>query len=308
MPCYRPLTAYIGMQSQIVFRTDLALMPSQPFDLPCGRCLGCRLEKAKQWALRCWHEASLYEHGLNNCFITLTYAPEHLPKNHELVHEHFQKFIRSLRKISKQKIRYFMCGEYGEATEENNWIARPHYHAIIFGYKFKDALFFKERNGNRVYRSKLLDTIWGKGDTEIGSVTFQSAGYVARYILEKQEGTPEQLFLRYAIVNPDTGEMKSRKLEYTRMSLKKGIGEKWFEQNYSDCFPHDYCVLPDGRQTSVPTYYRNLLKKNDPALWEELRTLRIEKAKNDPNSTPARLAVREQCKTAQINRLPRNQI
>jgi len=195
-----------------------------------------------------------------------------------------------------------MCGEYGPETY------RAHYHAILFGYQVPDPVLCRVKDGKRYYTSQFLDSQWQLGGTEVSAVTFQSAGYVARYILKKQQGDPDELFQRYVIINPETGEMTSRKLEYTHMSLKPGIGDKWYEKNKSDCFPHDYCVLPDGRQTSVPGYYRDKLKNDDPALWNQLRLARIEKAKSDTNNTPDRLAIREQCKSAQAKRLQRNQL
>jgi len=296
MPCYKPLTAYYSPGGSITFNRSTAFWPNQPFQIPCSRCLGCRLEHAKEWALRCTHEASLYDKGLNNSFITLTYRPADLPEFGNLRRVDFQKFIKRLRTKSGQKIRYFMCGEYGETNY------RPHYHALLFGYQFKDKKLVNIRNGNRVYTSEELEKTWRYGDCEIGSVTFNSAGYVARYIVKKQQGDAQELFNRYVIID-EHGEMTSRHNEYTNMSLKPGIGERWYDKNYSDCFPHDYCVLPDGRQTPVPSYYRNILRKNDPALWEKLRVTRIAKAKDNPNNTPERLAVREIVKQKQTQEL-----
>ena len=149
MPCYRPITGYRGPvnpstgRRPLVFNRREAWAPARAIDrdvsvtIPCGRCIGCRLERSRQWAMRCVHEASLYE---QNCFITLTYNEESLPKNRSLVKKHFQDFIRSLRDQLRYlnelhdlkrgfceypqkdaRIRYFHCGEYGE---ENG---RPHY-------------------------------------------------------------------------------------------------------------------------------------------------------------------------------------
>ena len=159
MPCYKPLKGYRSHNGGIVFKPQLAIRQGAFLDVPCGRCIGCRLDKARDWALRCNHEASLYSAGLNNCFLTLTYDDAHLPKDHSLKKIHFRKFIRALRKKTKQKIRYYMCGEYGNATEANNWIARPHYHAILFGYQFPDTQLVNVRNGNRVYTSPFLTEI-----------------------------------------------------------------------------------------------------------------------------------------------------
>ena len=300
MPCYKPLLAYHA-PSGITFNRKKST--GQLIQLPCGRCIGCRLDKAKQWALRCHHEASMHT---DNDFITLTYANENLPENNSLDKSHFSKFIRALRKKTKQKIRYYMCGEYGEAVEKNNFIARPHYHAIIFGYTFPNQKLVKIRNGNRCYISPFLTEMWTHGTHEISAVTFSSSGYVARYILKKQNG--EYGLREYGIPDPETGELDAahqRVYPYTSMSLKKGIGETWYEKFKDDLFPHDYAVMPDGRQMPVPTYYRRLLEKEDPALYSRLREIRVEKAKHNPDNTHQRLATRELIQTKKAERLIR---
>lgn len=89
--------------------------------VPCGKCIGCKSDKAMMWSIRCYHEASLHE---RNAFVTLTY--EDAPP--ALVKEDLQKFFKRAR--HSFDFRYFACGEYGEATH------RPHYHALIFGQDF----------------------------------------------------------------------------------------------------------------------------------------------------------------------------
>ncbi len=298
MPCYEPIHAYHAIGGGITFDRNKSFGIN--IELPCGQCLGCRLEKAKEWALRCSHEASMYDKGSNNCFITLTYRNAQLPPNGNLDKSHFQKFIRALRKKTKKTIRYYMCGEYGD---KNN---RPHYHAILFGHQFDDAKLVNIRNSNRVYVSKLLDKVWNRGTCEIGSATFKSAGYVARYILKKQTGDAQDVFNRYVIIDPETGEMTARQNEYTAMSLKPGIGEQWYRKHKSDLFPHDYAVMPDGRQMAVPNYYRMLLKREDPELYDQLRLQRIAKSLENPNNTPERLATISKCQSQKQSRMTRN--
>lgn len=295
MPCYKPLQAYHA-PGGITFDVKKSFGKAHPIELPCGRCIGCRLEKSKSWALRCMHEASMFE---DNVFITLTLNDENLPFGNSLDKTHFPTFIRSLRKKTKAKIRYYMCGEYGDKTE------RPHYHAILFGYKFPDATLWNIRKGNRVYRSELLESTWTLGNSEIGSVTMQSAGYVARYLLKKQNG--EYGARHYAIPDPESGVLTTdlRVPEFTTMSLKPGIGKKWFLKHQGDVFPHDYCVAPDGRKIQTPKYYRELLAKINPDLYESLKSTRIEKARNNPDNTPDRLATREKCQTIRASRLIR---
>lgn len=239
MPCYLPIAAqlYIDGKAKGKCRVLKRGHPDQNAELPCGKCVGCRLEKAKEWALRCYHEASLY--GVNNSFITLTYAPEHLPKNGTLVPEHFTLFMKRLRRKYKSKIRFYMCGEYGEKNH------RPHYHALLFNLQFTDRTLCNIRNNNRVYKSASLLELWPYGQNEIGSVTFQSAGYVARYILKKQ--FDEYGFREYAI--PDAnGEISSASDQlvapYTRMSLRPGIGKEWYEKTSRTC---SHTITPSCR-------------------------------------------------------------
>jgi len=227
----------------------------------------------------------------DNVFVTLTYADEHLPPSGELSHEHFQKFIRALRQSSGQKIRYYMCGEYGSPA--NTY--RPHYHAILFGYEFPDAKFFQVRNKNRIYKSDLLSKLWPHGFSEIGSVTFESAGYVARYILKKAKEN----------LNPML-DMTNFQQEYTRMSLRPGIGFSWYQKFKKDVFPCDFVVTPDGRKMPAPKYYRKLLEREDPELHATLKSVRVEKARTNPDNSYDRLATREFCKNQQVERLERN--
>lgn len=307
MPCYRPRTAYVShyvtknLETRYVFNPAKADHTQSSVELPCGKCIGCRLDRAKDWALRCHHESIGH---LENAFITLTYDDHHLPEHKgrgNLEKEHFQKFIRSLRKTSKKKIRYYMCGEYGETCPKHNEkkckecgsIHRPHYHALLFGYAFPDSHLKTVRNGNKVYTSKILSKHWEHGSHEIGDVNFNTAAYTARYILKKQTG-------------PGAAVYKGRLPPYTQMSLRPGIGKKWYEQNKSDLYPHDFAVLPNGKETSVPRYYAKLLKKEDPGLYDELRLARLEKAKTSPDNTDSRLQQRETCAKAKNEKLVRN--
>jgi len=299
MPCYLPLVGYRTLGSRITFKRSEALFPKQPMSLPCGRCIGCKIAKSKDWALRCWHEAQLNDAGLNNCYITLTYSNENLPEHGSLKKSDFQKFLKRLRKNTKQKLRYFMCGEYGEKTN------RPHYHALLFGYKFPDAKFWTERKGNRIYKSEILTNTWGVGACELSGVTFKSAAYVARYILKKQNSA-EATQDRYCIYNTETGEITLRTFEYVAMSLKPGIGAKFYEKYPDSFFPQDEARLPNGGTMPVPNYYRTLLKRSDPELAEKLLKVRIEKAASDPNLTPERLAVREANAEIKIKQSPRD--
>lgn len=309
MPCYHPIKAWVTPTGQIVHNVHMSKGPS--FMHKCGRCVGCKIAKSKEWAIRCVHEAQIYEEeDLGNSYLTLTYNQDHLPQDASLdkgIYDpdkntygpnHFQKFIRSLRKKTGQKMRYYMCGEYGGKTQ------RPHYHAILFGYEFPDKKhWYTSKQGYKVWRSDLLEETWTKGNSEIGTVTFKSAAYVARYIMKKQ--TNKEAKGTLAIVDSQTGEITGQRLaEYTNMSLKPGIGTRFYEKYKGDIFPQDI-INHNGKNYPVPDYYRSLLEKDDPELNEKLKLLRIERAKSNPDNTRKRLAVREVCQNAKLNRLPR---
>ena len=151
MACFKPLTAYRGREKhgsgkpKIVFSHHLSQTGVELL-LPCGRCIGCRLERSRMWALRCVHEAQLHS---ENSFITLTYNDDHIPRDGSLNKKHFQDFMKRLRKsIAPKKVRFYHCGEYGPK------LLRPHYHAILFGHQFDDLELHSHRKGVRLYRPR----------------------------------------------------------------------------------------------------------------------------------------------------------
>lgn len=255
--------------------------------VPCGQCIGCRLERSRQWALRCVHEASLHEH---NCFITLTYNDEHLPFNRTLVKSDFQLFMKRLRKSLGFPIRFFHCGEYGETTH------RPHYHAIIFGWEPDDKVLFNVVNGVRVFTSEKLEKIWGNGFITVGDVTFESAAYVARYVLKKITG------------DKAAAHYNGRLPEYVTMSRRPGIAFDWFQKYWSDVYPHDY-VVARGYKCKPPRYYDKCLGDELPYTLETIKRARAAMAAlHADDNTPERLNAKEFIKMMQISKLPRDAV
>jgi hypothetical protein len=256
------------------------------------------------------HEAQTHE---KNCFITLTYSNQYLPDDGSLQLAHFQKFMKRLRKkymppmpenltddeeeewLLKHSIRFYHCGEYGEK------LGRPHYHACLFNFDFPDKYFFKKTaQGHPVYRSPALEELWPFGISEIGSVTFESAAYVARYIMKKING--QQADTHY--LDPLTGVFK--KPEYTTMSRRPGIGKQWFDKFYKDVYPSDEVVIKNLKMRP-PKYYDRQFEILDPANFEEIKHSRMENAKKYlDDQTEARLNVKEQIAHSRLSRLPRN--
>jgi hypothetical protein len=122
--------------------------PNDRLKIPCGRCVGCRLEKSRQWANRCMLELQYHE---SSFFVTLTYDDDHVPVTYysenddgearsalTLRFRDLQLFLKRLRKEHYyERLRFFACGEYGSTTY------RPHYHAIIFGLTLDDLRPYK---------------------------------------------------------------------------------------------------------------------------------------------------------------------
>lgn len=289
MPCFHPLRAWRSRHGKnangswpLVFNLDDGYADREVI-VPCGRCIGCRLDRSRDWAVRCMHESSLYD---ENVFITLTYDDAHLPIDNSLCKKHYQDFMKRLRfAFPDRKIRYFHCGEYGGKR------GRPHYHAILFNMDFPDKVPYKRApSGDQLYISQQLNDLWTHGYCIIGGVTFESCAYVARYIMKKQTG--EQSYLHY--LDPLTGVIKER--EYVTMSRRPGIGGDWFDRYHGDVFPRGY-VLSNGHPARPPRYYQNELDKinHEDYLNYKNKSANIAvRYKDSPDNHPDRLTTREE--------------
>jgi len=292
MPCYHPLLGYRSRSLTDKGKRAVVFNPrdgyvDQPVVLPCGQCVGCRLERSRQWALRCMHEASMYD---ANCFITLTYCDECLPANGSLDKSHFQKFMKRLRKALGSPVRYYHCGEYGDL------LSRPHYHACLFGWSPSDKSLWSIRSNVRLYRSSFLEKIWPFGFVSVGDVTFESAAYVARYILKKINGDIAQDY--YGDKLPP----------YTTMSRRPGIGGRWIERFSSDVYPDDFVVVRGGIKCRPPRYYDSIYDVLAPQDFEKIKIKRLRSGlehSNDIDRSPERRNVRESVKLIQCKQLKR---
>lgn len=291
MACYHPIQAYQTADGSVVFSELRRYDTVRSLQVPCGQCVGCRLERSRQWAMRCLHESSLYK---RNSFITLTYDDKHLPENGSLRYEDFQLFMKRLRKRFKYSIRFYMCGEYGEN------FGRPHFHACLFNHDFDDKVFWKTAGkGSKLYRSKALEELWPFGFSSVGDVNFESAAYVARYIMKKITG--DAAATHYGVVDPETGEITQRVPEFNHMSLKPGIGARWLEKYSTDAYPLDYVIIR-GRKVKPPKYYDRLFNRSEGLTFEEIQYEReLEGRARFADNTDARLAVREQVATARLS-------
>lgn len=309
MPCYFPNQGTIlASGSKPVFLSrikhdkflSLSLkFPEQYKFMPCHQCKGCRLERSRQWAMRCMHEASLYP---DNCFLTLTYDDDHLPKNRSLDKEAMPSFIKRLRRYADyhygiQGIRFYQAGEYGDKFD------RPHYHALIFNFDFPDKVKWKKCNGNIYYISQDLQKLWSYGFALTAALTFESAAYVARYCTKKITGDAAASW--YTFTDPETDEILYIESEHCTMSRKGGIGKGWYDKFYKYVY-NDDSVIVRNRAMKPPKFYDTLYKQKYPEAFAKISNRRLVLAAGQAeHMTEERLKIRHEKKLLDTKKLIR---
>lgn len=255
MQCIRPLKAGFTPEGNITFSTKNASPELVGFQLPCRKCLPCRLNLGREKAVRCYHESKMHE---NNIFLTLTYDDNSL-KSPNLIYSDWQNFIKRLRELNTRNIfskeerdslyiPLMVTGEYGELNK------RPHWHALLFNYEPSDKKpLYKTITGEQVYESDTISNLWNKGRAEFGSVTLDSASYVARYASKK-------------LVHGNDQDHNYHPIHKT--SSRRAIGRSWIEQNYKHTFENGFVILPNGQPTKIPRYYVDWCKQHQPNLYQ----------------------------------------
>lgn len=295
MTCYHPIVAYQHKflhskngKHLIDFKGG-SVREWDEIKLPCGRCIGCRLERSRQWAIRCVHEAQYHD---ENCFLTLTFDDDHLDPDGSLQKRDFVLFMKRLRKYFAaydKKVRFFHCGEYGSLHQ------RPHHHCIIFGADFHDKKLWTVSCGFPLYRSESLEKLWPFGFSSIAGVSFESCAYVARYITKK--------------INGDLAEehYHGRLPEYVSMSRMPGIGYQWL-MDHPEIYNYDQVVIRNGIKCKPPRYYDKIFDEIAPdymKLIKENRKLNAELL-DEKNRIPNRLAQKEAYKEEVCKKLIRS--
>lgn len=284
MPCYGPLTGYypkVGTNDGRLVFDPRKSETGIGIKIPCGKCIGCKLEHSRQWALRCMHEKRMHS---ASAFLTLTYDNKHLPAGNTLVKRDLQLFMKRYRKIAGNGIRFFACGEYGEKN------GRPHYHVLLLNSDFVDKKPIPSRSENQYYTSSLLSKLWTAGSHIIGNVDFDSAAYVARYCTKKITGPKA------------AAHYGGRQPEFLVMSRRPGIGTAYLEKYKSEMYTHDN-VIVNGVPSSLPRFYDTkyaLLNDTCEARLAVLKIARRRKISRVDKGT-TRLRVREVVTMAKLN-------
>lgn len=278
MACYHPIVAYdlassIGtgssMKANLVFDIIPSRYPSaRMVQLPCGKCVGCRLDYSREWANRCMLELGYHR---SSYFATFTYDDAHLPYSYSvdqstgevvapvatLRRRDSQLLLKRIRKnFPDCKIRYFGSGEYGTQT------LRPHYHIILFGLELNDLETYKK--GNKVgmyYTSPSLQSCWPFGYVIVTQVTWDTCAYVARYCLKK-----------HAVSDKSAYEIAGIEPEFSMCSRKPGIGYQYYV-DHPDLWRFDAINVPGdtcGKKVYPPKYFKRMLKEDNPELARQL--------------------------------------
>jgi hypothetical protein len=242
--------------------------------IPCGKCVGCRLEYSRQWANRCMLELQYHDSAY---FCTFTYDDDHVPRTYypdpetgeafpamTLQKRDFQLLMKRIRKhFPDDQIRFFACGEYGSQT------FRPHYHAIIFGLHLSDLIPYKKvREGGEFYtyyNSPSLQECWPYGFVVVGEVTWESCAYTARYVMKKLKGK-EAVFYETHNIQP----------EFTLMSRKPGIAREYYD-THPDLFDYDKINISTpkgGKSFRPPRYFEKLFEVDQPLRSAELKEIK----------------------------------
>lgn len=287
MACNKPLTGYRGAHGTIVFNIYKSLL-RVPIDIPCGQCMGCRVQKQQTWATRLMQEKRLHA---ASAFLTLTYNDDALPAGNTLVKADLQKFMKRLRKRRPQGLRFFACGEYGAQLE------RPHYHILLLNTSFPDMKKWKANGNNTLHVSAELSHLWPNGYHSIGDVNNQTVNYVSGYVIKKKMG-PER--------NAHYG---NREAEFIVMSNRPGIGKLWYDKYGIRSYEQGTAIY-DYREVSIPKYYDKHHEKIDPQQVETLRKEARRKAKLErkADNTPERRAVKEHILHAKAELFKRDNI
>lgn len=191
--------------------------------VPCGHCIGCRMNKQREWSLRIKFENMSHIHSY---FITLTYEDAYLAKNYSLVPNDLSNWLKRIRYYTAKELRYYACGEYGGDSK------RPHYHVILFGLSSTELQTY-------------LPKTWQNGFFYFKPLNEKRISYTTGYVMKKLFGNTKKEFISCGMVPP-----------FSRMS--KGMGKDFVLKN-ADYFRQRPVFRFDGKSYVMPPYFRKLL-------------------------------------------------
>lgn len=226
------------------------------FQVPCGTCLSCRIDKLNQLSHRCEYE--LIKYGAVASFVTFTYDDTHLFNGSYFVDSHTHQVVATLRKddahqflyrlnklvrskpntpFCNHEYKYILVGEYGDGTRRTpnskGICDRPHFHAIFFGldYQLCKRLFWRAWNF--------------QGNIQVGPLQNGGIRYLLGYLNNRING-------KLAFAKYDYHHL-TRPFCWHSVSLGDGLYLSQLE--YID--KHYGYYRWHGTDFPVPTYYKN---------------------------------------------------
>lgn len=207
----------------------------------CGNCWRCRQNYMNDYVGRCLAEAAT---SVAYCVLNLTYADRHDLADKILMPDHFQLFMKRLRRVG-HKVRYLAVGEYGELK------GRTHFHVLLFFKKIAPGIGVPQYNWGHLKDPETSLRFCGEmiSDREKlvhirewphGHVTCEwnggerSVRYVCKYLLKGKKG------------------------EYWMSPSKKpALGAEWFARKAAQArelgvLPSSFEYLPPGGDRRRP--------------------------------------------------------
>lgn len=282
-----------------MIQKEYPYLAGQIQEIPCGKCIQCRLSYSRDWANRCMLELKTCA---NAYFLTLTYDNEHLNfapfvdvatgevgSRPVLVGKDLTNFMKRLRArcadLGQPGQRFFACGEYGEES------LRPHYHMILYNVPpdlLRDSQTWPDSQpGAPLWTAPELSKLWPFGVVVFGNVNWETCAYVARYVVKKAKGQAKKAQLKaHEIVGlPPWVD------EFVRMSRRPGIGREYYERNKSTIYKTDEVFLPVKGQIQAvqpSKYYDRLYDVEYP---EDMRAIKWQRQRNNKYAMEARLTL-----------------
>ncbi|AXF52778.1 MAG: replication initiator protein [Microviridae sp.] len=294
MACFHPLRARITYDDFLGKKVVHILKSLDPdwnspdvTPIPCGKCIGCKLDKSREWANRCLLEL---EYHSSAYFVTLTYNERYVPvstypgtdgvefQSYSLCRRDVQLFLKRLRKAKEPAvIRFFGAGEYGETT------MRPHYHLILFGLELDDLIpYEKSERGDWYYKSAFLERIWSKrmvnnrlgdvsgayeplGEVIVAEVSWETCAYTARYCTKSLNGFDKSVYTKFGMEPPSL-----------YMSRNPGIGNQYFK-DHPELYDYQYISVSTstgGKKFPIPKYFDRLQQEAEEGSLDALKERR----------------------------------
>lgn len=294
MPCYHPnYGVFVPGRKQPKILPKIGLMRPVPdkilyqgdmrdvLQLPCGQCIGCRLEYSRQWADRCVMETMTTPDDMS-WFVTLTYDDDNIPSllsgdvdspfPGSINWDDHQKFVKRLRDHADRHdfghdLRHYSAAEYGVKG------LRPHYHMMLYNMVIPDLKYYKRnKQGDILYTSDIIADIWQGGFVVIGKADWRTAAYTARYVIKKRKGKEARQYYTDFGIAPES----------TRSSNRPGIASAYYDEHWHDLYygSSQKIVLPSigdmANITTPPRFFDEKFRLVDPDRLVEIKLKRRE--------------------------------